>query len=75
MKSSTIEFFARPVERTFGLAQHLYILSTDSQGHNKILRAGPEKDSGMLTDDLKVIYTDYIEENEKIIGRRLEYKK
>ncbi|WP_339051772.1 hypothetical protein [Candidatus Lariskella endosymbiont of Epinotia ramella] len=55
MKSSTIEFFARPVENTFDLAQHLYILSTDSQGHEKILRAGPETGTGMLTGDLKVI--------------------
>lgn len=74
MQSSTIEIFARPVERTFGLVQHLYIISTDSQGHKKILRAGPEtnKGSGMLTDDLKVIYTDYIEENRELLGEDLK---
>ncbi|AIL64486.1 hypothetical protein NOVO_00375 [Rickettsiales bacterium Ac37b] len=68
MTSATIEIFVRPVERTFGLAQHIYIVSADSQDHKKILRAGPETNikTAMFTDDLKVVYLPYIEANKDL---------
>ncbi|AIL66138.1 hypothetical protein NOVO_09120 (plasmid) [Rickettsiales bacterium Ac37b] len=68
MTSSTIEIFARPVKKPLSFTQHLYLVSTDSQGNEKILRSGPECPGfvASFTNDLKVVYADYTKENQKL---------
>ncbi|AIL64472.1 hypothetical protein NOVO_00305 [Rickettsiales bacterium Ac37b] len=66
MAESNIKIFVRSVEWTAGLAQHIYIINTNSKGEQKILRAGPQYNS-MLKDDLKVVYVPYVESNENLI--------
>ncbi|MFV9904029.1 MAG: hypothetical protein AB8U15_03430 [Rickettsiales endosymbiont of Dermacentor nuttalli] len=68
MTEAKINVLVRPVKETFGLAQHIYIIGTDSKGEKKILRTGTEYDNiaSMLTDNLKSVYTIHKEENEKL---------
>jgi hypothetical protein len=70
MNYATIEIYSRtidgfkdlPLIPKKNMPQHMFILITDSQGKQTIIRGGPERDS-MLLGNLKVIQMPYIEEN------------
>lgn len=48
-----IEVFAKDVSYTFGIAQHLYVLHTNSKGIQITYRGGPKHDQ-MHKDDLQI---------------------
>ncbi len=56
--NATIELKAKDVGGTLGLAQHLYILKTDTQGNKQILLGGPYPNN-MLYGDILVVNIKY----------------